>query len=204
PYYEAGVKATWTASSKLTGQFHILNGWQNISETNSDKAMGMRLDYAATPHLALGYTNFLGNEAPDTAPSRLRVFNEVFGLVTSGPLNFWLTLDYGLQRRAPASGNSRWWGGAAIGRLTLSPTTWLSARLERYADPDAVIITTGTANPFRAWGGSLGFDVAPVAGVLWRSEMRGFFAQDPIFPEHASGGFSKRDGFLVTSLALTF
>ncbi|HEV2671314.1 MAG TPA: outer membrane beta-barrel protein, partial [Gemmatimonadales bacterium] len=100
PYYEAGVKATWTASSKLTGQFHILNGWQNISETNTDKAIGMRLDYAATPNVALGYANFVGNEAPDTVASRLRVFNEVFGLVTSGPLNFWLTLDYGLQRRA--------------------------------------------------------------------------------------------------------
>src|SRR5262249_7431231 len=148
---------------------------------------------AASPHLALGYTNFIGNEAPDTAPSRLRVFNEVFGVVTSGRVTGWFTLDYGVQRRAPAPGNSSWWGGAAIGRLKLSPTAWLSARVERYEDPDSVIVKTGTPFAFRVWSASLGVDLAPFAGALWRTEVRGYNARDPVFPEHETGGFSKQD-----------
>jgi hypothetical protein len=204
PYYETGVKATWTASGKLTAQLHILNGWQNISETNSSKALGVRLDYAATPRVALGYANFIGNEAPDTVPSRLRVFNEVFAFVTHDPVNVWVTFDYGMQRRAPAAGNSRWYGGAAIARLKINPTVAVSGRLERYVDPDGVMVTTGTPNAFRVSGGSLGVDVAPVPDVLWRLEVRGYAARDPIFPTHVGAGFSERDGFVVSSLALTF
>jgi hypothetical protein len=204
PYYETGVKATWTASAKLTAQVHILNGWQNISETNTSKAAGMRLDYATSPHLALGYSNFIGNEAPDTVPSRLRVFNEVFAFVTRDPVNVWVTFDYGTQRRAPASGRSSWWGGAAIAKLQLNSTTSLSARLERYVDPDGVIVATGTPNAFRVSGGSLGIDVAPFAGAVWRSEVRGYRARDPIFPMHGSSEFARHDGFVVSSLALTF
>jgi hypothetical protein len=203
PYYETGVRATWTASGKLTAQLHVLNGWQNISETNSSKALGVRLDYAASPHLALGYSNFIGNEAPDTVPSRLRVFNELFALVTADQVNLWLTVDYGTQRRAPASGNSTWYGGAAIGRVKVSPTVAVSGRLERYVDPDGVIIVTGTANAFRVSGGSVGVDIAPAPGILWRMELRDFSARDPVFPTHASG-LTKRDGFVVSSLALSF
>jgi hypothetical protein len=204
PYYETGVKATWTASAKVTAQLHVLNGWQNISETNTSKAVGMRLDYAATPHVALGYANFIGNEAPDTVPARLRVFNEVFAFVTRDRVDLWLTLDYGAQRRAPTPGSSTWYGGAAIARVKINPTVSVSGRLERYVDPDGVIVTTGTPNAFRVSSGSLGVDVAPAPGILWRMEVRGLAARDPIFPKHASSGFAKQDGFVVASLALTF
>ena len=203
PYYETGVKATWTASSKLTAQVHVLNGWQNISETNSDKAVGMRLDYAVSPHLAVGYSNFIGNEAPDTVPARLRVFNEILASWSIDRLVVWVTLDYGVQRRAPASGNSDWWGGAAIARVKLNATTSVSGRLERYVDADQVIVTTGTPYGFRVTSASLGIDVAPFAGAMWRSELRTYTASDPIFPMHASSGFTDHDGFVVSSLALT-
>jgi hypothetical protein len=204
PYYEAGMKATWAASAKLTAQLHVLNGWQNIAETNQDKAVGMRLDYAVSPHLSVGYDNFIGNEAPDTAASRLRVFNEVLASMTSGRFQAWLTLDYGVQSRRPASGTSHWYGGAAIARLGLSGTVAVSARVEHYADPDGVIVATGTASGFRVSGGSIGVDVTPAAGVVWRSEVRGFMARDAVFPLRGTAGIGKRDAFVVSSLALTF
>jgi len=203
PYYETGVKATWGASGKLTAQLHVLNGWQNISETNRSKALGVRIDYAASPHASLGYSNFIGNEAPDTAPARPRVFNEILAFLTRDPINLWVTIDYGTQRRGPAAGSSSWWGAAAIVRAKLSPTVSVSGRLERYDDPDGVIVTTGTANPFNVTSGSLGIDVAPSAGALWRTEMRGYAARDAIFPMHGSGGFATHDGVVVSSLALT-
>ena len=204
PYYEAGVKATWAVSTKVTAQLHILNGWQNIAETNQDKAVGMRLDYVVSPHLSVGYDNFIGNEASDTAPTRLRVFNEVLATMSAGRLQAWLTLDYGMQQRRPGSGNSTWYGGAAIARLGISPKVAVAARVERYADPDGVIVSTGTANAFRVNGASLGIDVTPTGGTLWRTEVRGLAARDPIFPRHGGGGYTRGDGSLVTSLALTF
>jgi hypothetical protein len=203
PYYEAGVKGTWTVSSRLTAQLHLLNGWQNISETNQDKAVGMRLDYVASPHLTIGYANFIGNEAPDTVPSRVRIFNEVFATLSADRLNVWLTLDHGFQDRATGTGRSTWYGGAAIARVRLSPQMSVSARLERYVDPDAVIVATGTPNAFRVSSASVGVDVSPFTGALWRTEVRGFRARDPVFPRHAGTGFTDGDVFVVSSLALT-
>ena len=164
----------------------------------------MRLDYAVSPHLSVGYDNFIGNEAADTAPSRLRIFNEIFASMTAGRFQAWLTLDYGTQSRRPASGTSSWYGGAAIARVRLSPRVAVAARIERYTDPDGVIIATGTAAAFRVNGGSLGIDVAPAPDVLWRTEVRGYIARDPVFPRHANAGTSDSDGFVVSSLALTF
>jgi hypothetical protein len=203
PYYEAGVKATWAATRRLTAQLHVLNGWQNIAETNHDKALGMRLDYVVSPHLAVGYDNFIGNEAPDTVPSRLRVFNEVLAAVTAGRLQAWITMDYGLQRRAPASGTSSWYGGAVIVRYAAGAAVALSARLEGYADPDGVIVATGTPSGFRASGASLGVDVTPAPGTQWRTELRAFAAPHAIFPV-GGGGVTADGGFVVSSLALTF
>ncbi len=202
PYYETGVKATWTASAKLTAQLHVLNGWQNISETNSDKALGLRLDYAVSPQLALGYANFIGNEMPDSVPSRLRVFNEGLAALSRGSLGVWLTFDHGLQAR-PGGGRSTWWGTAVIGRVKVSPTTAVAVRVERYVDPDGVIVATGTPSGFRVNGASLGLDVAPFAGAVWRVEARGFRSRDAIYPKHL-GGSSDGDAFFVSSLALTF
>jgi hypothetical protein len=202
PYYEAGVKATWAATRRLTAQLHVLNGWQNIAETNHDKAIGLRLDYVVSPHLSVGYDNFIGNEAPDTAASRLRVFNEVLAALNAGRWQGWITLDYGLQRRAPAAGTSSWYGGAAIVRYAAGAKVALSARLEAYADPDGVIVATGTPSAFRATGASLGVDVTPAPGTLWRTEVRALAARHAIFPV-GGGGFSANDSFLVSSLALT-
>jgi len=202
PYYETGVRATWTASAKVTAQLHVLNGWQNISETNADKALGMRLDYAASPRLALGYTNFIGNEMPDSLPSRMRVFNEGFAAWSRGPLAAWLTLDHGMQARS-GGGHSTWYGGALISRVKVTSTTAVAARIERYVDPDGVIVATGTAHGFRVSGASLGLDVTPVPGTVWRVEARGFQSRDAIYPRH-DGGLAARDAVLVSSLALTF
>ncbi len=203
PYYEAGVRATWSPSRALTAQLHVLNGWQNIAETNRAKALGVRLEYAASPHLAIGYDDFIGDEAPDTAPSRLRVFHEIFATATAGRLQLWVTLDYGTQGRAPAPGTSAWYGGAVVARVALRRTVALAGRVERYADPGAVIVRTGTPYAFRVNGASLGVDVTPAPGAQWRTEVRAFAARDPVFPARGAG-FRHGDGFVVSSLALTF
>lgn len=202
PYYETGVKATWTASAKLVAQLNVVNGWQNISETNTDKAVGLRLDYVASPQLAVGYSNFVGNEMPDTVPSRVRVFNEALVLITAGKAKVWLTADVGRQQKA-GGGWSTWYGGAAIGRLKVAPTVAIAGRVERYGDADGVIVSTGTPNAFRVSGASVNVDLTVAGNAVWRTELRGFQARDPIFPLHGSAGFGKRDGFVVTSLALT-
>ncbi len=205
PYYESGVKLTWQATPKLSALLTVVNGWQNISENNQDKAVGARLDYARSSSTTLSYYNFIGNEA---ASNRLRVFNGVgfrSGLTPTFTLqgNF----DYGTQQKAQNGGTSSWWSTGLIGKAQVTPVIGVSGRVERYQDPDQVIVATGSPGGFKATTGSLGVDVSPVGPtrILWRSELRGTWAGDPVFPNRsASTGTANSDTLLVTSLALTF
>jgi hypothetical protein len=204
PAYESGVKLTWQATPKLSALITVVNGWQNISENNQDKAVGARLDYAQSPSTTFSYYNFVGNEV---SSSRLRVFNGVgfkSGLTSAFTLqgNF----DYGMQQQA-VTGSDSWWSAGLIGKLQVTPVVGISARAERYQDPDQVIVVTATPGGYKATMASVGLDISPLGNtrVLWRSELRGTWAGDPIFPDRsASTGVSKSNTLLVTSLALTF
>lgn len=198
PYYLSGARLTWQPpASPFTIQLHVMNGWQNISETNSGKAFGGRIDWRATPALTLGYGTFIGNELPDSVPPRTRVFNQALAkLIAPGDVTVQGQVDYGIQ------GGSRWFGWVVTARKALTPTLAMGARAEQYSDPDQVIVATGTANAFRAGGGSLNVDVGRAAGMLWRTEIRGLRAGAPLFPSGRTGT-SKTSVLVVTSLALT-
>ena len=200
PYYESGVRAVWQASPTVRAQLHVINGWQNISESNSDKALAVRLDWRASPALSLTYDAFVGNEQPDSLPSRLRQFHEFFGEWTAtSALTLRLSLNVGHE---DASGS--WWGGALIGRYALSPRVAVVARAETYQDPHRVIITRAPT-PVLISGGSLGIDLVPQPRVLWRTEVRLLRAGDAIFTDRdGAGGVGSTNVLAVTSLAWSF
>jgi len=226
PYYSSGVKLTYAPSARLTARLDLVNGWQTISENNAGKGAGLRLDYAATPDLTVSYYDLFSEEAG----SRLRTFNGVGLRATRGPLTLLGQADVGTQRRAPgAAGHSTWYGLFGAARVRVVRAVALNGRLERYDDPDQVILSTGTrtvtadppttassgpstrvvANPaFRGDGASLGVDVSPTGfggtpRLLWRTEVRGFRNRKPVFADRA-GPPRRGGGFAATSLALTF
>jgi Putative beta-barrel porin-2, OmpL-like. bbp2 len=206
PYYETGVRATWQATPVLTVTGVVVNGWQNISETNSDKAVGIRLDYAISPTVTVSYDNFFGNEQPDSVRSRLRIFNEALVKAQiTGAFGVELTADYGMQRRASGDGNDAFYIGAVVARYALNPKVALNGRAEYFSDRHGVLTSVPAgADGFRTGGASVGVDVIPQPRLLWRTELRGFSARDHVFPNRsASDPFSRHDGFVVTSLALT-
>lgn len=206
PYYSSGVRFIWQASAQLTAHLHIVNGWQNISENNSGKGVGLRLDYAPSPSTGLSYYNFFTDEAGN----RLRTFNGVGAKVTSGRTTLLGQFDFGTQGKSSAdNATASWYGLTAIARLQVTPIVGLSGRVERFDDEDQVIIATGTAGatpngPFRANGGSIGLDVAPQARLLWRTELRGFGNKTAIFPDGDTVAPKKSNAFVVSSLAVTF
>lgn len=207
PYYSSGVRAFWQATPKLVARFDLINGWQNISETNSEKGVGLRLDYSADPNLTISYYNFFNDEVASGGEvgTRVRIFNGGGGKLTLGRTTLLGELDYGTLRPSSSGGPAaNWWGFTAIARQQLSAKTAIVGRAERYSDPLQVNIVTGLADPFRGNGASLGVDIVPQARLLWRSEIRGFAAADPIFPDAASSLPRRTDFFVVSSLSLAF
>lgn len=202
PYYLSGAKLTWQASSTVSAQLHLVNGWQNISETNADKAIGTRIDWTPRPSLLLGWGTFVGNEQADSLPSRVRVLSQLLSRWTPPGWELSAVVDVGQQGR-PGGGADRWTGSTVIARRAVTPTMKVVGRLEHLFDRRQVLVTTGVPGGFRTTGGSVGLDVAPDARVLWRTELRGFRSRDGIWPE-AGRPTGRRTGMLVvTSLAMT-
>jgi len=202
PYYLSGAKLTWQRpGSPVTVQVHVMNGWQNISETNGAKAVGGRVDWQVTPRVSVAYANFFGNEQPDSLPSRTRIFNQVLGKVALGS-----TGDGYVQGQVDVGhqGSSDWWGWVVAAHLPVRPRVAVAARIEAYQDPDQVVLATGTPNGFHGAGASLGLDVAVPGGALWRVEARVLHTTSDLFPKNGAPASSPTDGLLVSSLALTF
>jgi hypothetical protein len=216
PYYSTGVKLTY-AGRRLTARVDVVNGWQNISENNEGKGAGVRLDFAPTARTTLSYYNLFSEEAG----TRLRAFHGVGARYARGRASLLGQADVGTQRRpGGAAGHSTWYGLLGAARVGVARAVAVNARVERYDDPDQVIVATGARpsaggaggvvpNPaFRAAGASLGLDVSPggLAGtprLLWRTELRGFRNRAPVFPDRA-GPPRRGSAFAVSSLALTF
>jgi hypothetical protein len=197
PYYSAGVRATWQALPKLRVRADLVNGWQVVSENNADKSGGVRIEWQAAPRVLLGYDNFIGNEQPDSLPATTRVFNELFAAVRVGErAELRLTANLGVE------GGATWYSLTAIGRQNITEAVAVSARVERFADPDQVVVVSRGAEGFATWGASIGVDVVVARRALWRSEARGFAGDSDLFPDGA-GPLQRNGAVLVTSLALT-
>lgn len=200
PYYSSGVRGIWQATPTLALRLDVVNGWQNISETNTDKGVGLRLDYTPSTRMTLSYYNLFNTETG----SRVRVFNGVGAKVNATPTTLLGEVDYGTLGAGSAGGSSAtWWGFTAVAKRQVAARMALVGRIERYSDPEQVNIVTGLSAPFVGNSASIGIDVAPQSRVLWRTELRGFFAGERIFPNGGKGP-RKTDGFVVTSLSLAF
>jgi hypothetical protein len=193
PYYETGVRATWQAHPSLVVTAVVVNGWQNISETNHDKAAGLRLDWTASPAVTVSYGNFVGREASaSTGGQDVRFFNDLSARIApSSRVLIVPTFDFGTQD------GDTWYAASLVGRYALTPTVGVNGRVERYDDRDGVI-----APGLRVNGASLGIDVAR-GPATWRTEVRGLFgADDAVFP--GRDGAKTSNLAAVTSIALRF
>jgi hypothetical protein len=202
PYYEAGISITAILSDQVTVRGLIINGWQNIAETNNGKAIGSQIQFRPSNQVLLNWSSFVGNEEPDSLPSRLRVFNDLYGLLTLS--EHWcaaVILDIGAERNSSGTSYDVWYAGSFMGRVAFNDHWALAARLEYYADGKGVIIPTGTPNNFQTIGASVNVDYAPASNLLWRVEVRQFSSKDPVYPTLA--GLQHTDGFIVLSAAIS-
>jgi hypothetical protein len=201
PYYEAGLKLSGPLTARAAFAFVVVNGWQNIKETNEDKAVGTQLQFQPNDRVLLNWSTFLGNEMPDNVPRRMRLFNDWYGRVRFGRVETALIFDLGLQKRPAGGGYDVWHTAALLTHTQASSRVAVGTRVEYYADKHQVIIATGpNPNGFQTFGASVNLDYAPASNLLWRIEARGFRSKDAIYP--SSSGFDRANGFIVTSIAV--
>ena len=200
PYYQSGVKLSYEGNEGVSGQLHILNGWQNMSENNSQKALGISGTYAPKNSRFEGtYNNFMGREVE----YRWRLFhNVILKWKSSDSLQFSMNYDRGWQQTGDLSSWQSWHGFAVFARYQAQAGWASTLRLEGYFDPDQVIVSTASDHGFQVWGGSLNVDQPLTEQVVWRNEIRLLSSKDAIYP--SATRLVKNDSFVLSSLSINF
>ncbi|WP_375415908.1 porin [uncultured Hymenobacter sp.] len=217
PYYEAGARLTYElgptpytyqTGSRLTLTALVLNGWQNIRETNQAKALGTQIQWRPNAKVLVNSSTFYGNEQPPGETRRRRYFHDFYlTYAATDRLSLALVFDVGKQQSETRARADTWHAGAALLRYKLADGLGAILRAEYYSAERGVIINSirprGGAADFRVAGGSLGLDYQPGRNVLVRLESRTLYGASGIF-RRRSGADPGRYGNLTASVALSF
>jgi hypothetical protein len=197
PYYETGLRLTHAFDSKWSAQLLVLNGWQTISESNSQKSLGTQVTFQASDHLSFTYNTYFGNEI---------TFRQFHDLIFKWQVNpTWAISgqgDIGFQTQANSNAVNRWSGFTLIAQHDFSKYQAISLRGERYEDGKNVLVATPNNLPFRAWGASIGYDRKLVSQLVWRSELRTLLADHKVFISRS--GLKDSETLFVSSLGFSF
>lgn len=207
PYFESGVKLGYTsANEKWFLSAMILNGWQRIQriDGNTTPAFGTQVTFKPNNNVLINYSTFIGNDKPDST-RQMRYFNDVYGMFQLNKhFAALLGFDYGLeQKRKGSNAMNSWYTPVVMLKYNPDDKNTIAVRGEYYADPNGVIISTGTPNGFKTFGWSINYDRQIINNALWRIEVRQLQSKDDIFNKKENQ-LTGNDLFITTSIAVGF
>lgn len=142
PFYHTGLRATYTASDKVTLNAYLTNGWNNSS-----------VIYKGEPGFAVGATlkpdakvtwilnDMFGPEPttanPDGGGPKRNLFDTTLTLTATPKVTLMANADYGSQ------GDTKWWGVAAYAKYQATPTWAVVGRYEYLDDSKGGFMTIG-------------------------------------------------------------
>ncbi|RYD76116.1 MAG: porin [Sphingobacteriales bacterium] len=204
PYYEAGAKLTYEIDSHFTVSALVLNGWQNIRETNSNKALGSQIVWKPNDKITVNYSTFYGNEKPDSL-KQMRFLNDVYTQVQlTKKLGIIAGIDIGTEQALDSSGTKLsgnyniWYNPTLILRYAFTKKFAMAARCEMYKDEHGVILTGKNV-----MGYSVNMDYMPHTNIALRLEGRSLMAEDKIFTD-ADGNATGLRTSVTASMAISF
>jgi hypothetical protein len=194
PYYLSGVKLSMPLMAKLNATVYLLNGWQQIADTNSGKAVGTQIEYRPSDYLLLNWNTFAGNEQSATdSTAGARYFTDVF-LIYSKNKWSWTACAY-IGHQEQANGNARWWTINATARYAITQKLSATVRAEYFEDLKGVQVISLSPVGFNSSSTSLGLNYKAAENVLLRVEGRSFISDNAVY--------QREDRFVKNSMLLT-
>ncbi|MFN7988478.1 MAG: porin [Thermoanaerobaculia bacterium] len=169
PATHTGLKATYTFSGTVSAMVEVVNGWDNVEDSNSSKSIAAQVALTLPSNATLFLNAVVGPErAGNDGDSR--TFLNLVGTWKLGTLSA-LGLDavWATEANAAGPGLDATWGGVALyGRLGLNPSFALVLRAEVFDDPDGV--RTGTPQTLSELTLTPELKLAP--GLVFRADLR--------------------------------
>lgn len=169
PATHTGLKATYAFSGTLSAMVEVVNGWDNVKDSNSSKSIAAQVALTLPSNAVLFLNAVVGPErAGNDGDSR--TFLNVVGSWKLGALSaVGLDAAWATEANGAGPGLAATWGGVALyGRLGLSPSFALVLRAELFDDPDGV--RTGTPQTLSELTLTPELKLAP--GLVFRADLR--------------------------------
>ena len=206
PFTHTGVRATFVASDHLTLVAGVVNGWDTLKDTNTDKTAELGMTLTPGKAFTLAVNGYLGRERigglTPTGPQGMRTLVDVVGTWNvSDAVTVVVNYDYGTQQGTANTGftpnnasTATWDGVAGYVNCKLDERWRVSLRGEYFDDADGY--RTGLIQKWKEVTLTLGY--APAPPVELRFEVRGDRSDHPVFVKN-SGSYSPGAGYASTS-----
>ncbi len=209
PYYLTGAKLSVAINKKVNAYLYLISGWQKITIPSNSIAIGTQVEYRPNDKLLVNWNTYFGNEYSIENPIYSnRYFTDVYFIYNANKrLTLSSCLYVGIQERYNGIYDKRniGWGQINfIGKYNFSNRFSLSGRLEKFIDPQSIMVLPIT--------GIKGFNTSSVAlctnysinkHFLWRTELRMFSSKNLVF-EDQNGNATQKMNWGITSLAISF
>jgi hypothetical protein len=182
PWWQAGVKLTYTPNDKLLLCLHVLNGYNTYVDNNKSKSYGISFGYTFNDKMSIGYYNLIGDEMPDNSASKhLRFLNNlVLNYQVTSKLKAIVGVDYITQQHSVLIDTTKTasvYSAIVTLKYQAKPKFGIYARGETFSDKDgfltgAMTDKTGKSTGYILNGATLGFEYKPTENSFIRLEGR--------------------------------
>lgn len=191
PDYEAGARLHWHINQHHTLRFQVLNGWQEIRESNGKKALGLVWSINKPNRIVGDWNVYLGDESPLGASyQKWRHYHNAYYKIWVGKR--WIVapvIDYVMEQN-PFSPTNSWvmdWKHVVAPALSLrykiTDRHGIAARWDNCYNPSDIVpeLRTGLANGWQTNSYTLTLEYVPMRQITFRAEGRYGYNKDAVF-----------------------
>ena len=181
PYYESGARLEYAPTSKWMIDVYVLNGYNVFTDNNNKKSLGMVINYNPNERINVGYSNYLGDDSPDTSSaSHFRVHQNVFFNYNKNKVTLQIGGDVCMQQNSQIAHPDKWAmmaSGVASVKYNFAGAFSIYGRGEFFNDPDGFMSgissdKMGKLTGYKLWGVTTGLEFTPSDNSYIRLEGR--------------------------------
>lgn len=199
PYYLSGAKLTYYASSKLSLQVSIFNGYNEYIDNNKNKALGFSANYNLNDYISFTYNFLTCDETPDYIKIKHQLYYQNFyATFIYNRFTLGLDLNYGIRQNSLKSDTNSvatMYAGTLVAKYNFLKKLGIYGRLENFSDPNQ-ILTGALAIGNYIRGTTFGIEFKPQQTVGLSAEWRGLEADNLIFKQ-GNTLLNRRNEFIV-------
>ncbi|HPI37352.1 MAG TPA: outer membrane beta-barrel protein [Ignavibacteriaceae bacterium] len=138
-----GIRYQSVFSEELSYQISLHNSYNVLSANNTNKSLGLSLQYKPSKKLTINYTNEVGDEGENYGKSYFNIFNNlVLTFIPTDFLTIIAQIDYSMQANSKKNSPDKpasFYSGLIAFRLSVTERLKLSIMGDMINDPDGFI-----------------------------------------------------------------